>query len=228
MKHEVIERIRKSCILDDNAVLGVRACVGQGVRLDTKASNYDVIGMATTDSVDAEGDVILPGGCDWFANPDSYMRRNRKVFVDHWTDMGSMVGTIRNVKLLDGNPSGLQVRVGLSRACQFTELVAELAGSVGIGFSIGFIPTNYGPPTPEEAKKYPGARNIVRNWEWYELSFTAFPCNVSCQTQGVADVGGEYAKRAQLVLSTKSNPAARQMLKWKTLVLTAPRSLVLG
>lgn len=218
----LIDRIRRSCVLEDDTKIGVRACFGAGVRLQSKENTHDVIGMATTDEVDQEGDVVLPGGAD-----TKYIGRNRKVFVDHWTEMGSLVGTIRSMKLIEGTPSGWQVRVALQRGGAYTDLIAELASTVGIGFSIGFVPLEWGAPTPEEAKKYPGATNIIRRWEWYELSFTPFPCNVSCQTSGTAKVGGERAERMLKTLRKKATPEARRMLRMRTLVVPGPLVLEL-
>jgi hypothetical protein len=69
------------------------------------------------------------------------------------------------------------------RACEV------LAAAGGLGASIGFEATNFGPPTPEEEAQYPETDTIIRNWKGLEVSFTGMPCNVACQS--MAMIGGE-------------------------------------
>lgn len=212
---DMIGGIKERCRLDDDVVLGVRASVDPSAHLIQKANTLDVVGMATTDDVDSEGDVVLPDGAD-----RTYIDRNRKVFVDHWTGTDNLVGTIRSMKLVDKAGSrGWLVRVALIEACSYTPLISELAATVGIGFSIGFMPLEMGSPTAEEKAKYPGAERIIRRWSWYELSFTAFPCNVSCQTGGTSELEPEFRRRTLERLSVKHTPEARRMLRGRALVI---------
>lgn len=222
----VLERIKHANGLADDAPIGVRACISS-VELITKANTRDVVGIATTDAIDSESEVVLPEGAD-----TTYFAANRKVFVDHWTTMDHCVGTLRSMKLDTSSAlKGWRVRIALARegTNELADFVAAMAADTGIGLSIGFMATNYGPPTPEEAKRYPGARTIIRNWEWYELSFTPFPCNVSCQAGAAADLMDGNSKSKMLErMQSKASASVRRKLGIEKTYQLLPRRIVIG
>lgn len=214
-------RVLERCHLPESSVVGRTSCYGKNTGLFTKNGNVDVVGIATTDHVDSEGDVVLPGGCV----PKSYFEQNGKVFMDHWTGGEDLVGWKRFIKPVEGRWDGVesrgwQVKVALIKSSPHYDMLCEVCSATTFGMSIGFIPLEMGPPSKDEAARYPGVKNVIRKWEWYELSFTPFPCNVNCQTQTVTPVESDGAKRMAEYLTTKAkSPGARRLLRLRALVV---------
>jgi hypothetical protein len=154
----------------------------KSLKLDTEANKRDIIVRANTAAIDCENEVVVPEGASL-----GYLEKNRKVFFEHrYNYPEDCIGAIRRgyPKLVDGE---WMVRIGVSR-CEAGDRLLRDAADFGIGVSIGFDALDYGPPTDDEIKRYGGGvpfRSIVRKWEWIELSVTAMPCNVECQSIAV-------------------------------------------
>jgi len=185
---KLVDKIRsKHPELGGDAQIGVWASFGKDTTVDTEGGNRDITVVANTDDIDLDNEVVIPSGAD-----RSYFESNRKVFVDHDYTMGSHVGSLRR-NGLSAYPSfaeqkGWLARIGMLKiSSPVPDDILSVAREVGIGVSIGFAATDVGPPTEDEAKRYEGKRgapaSIVRAWDWIELSFTAMPCNVSCQSR---------------------------------------------
>ena len=187
----VVDRIRmKNPEIGSEAHIGVWASFNKDVSVDTDNGNRDIIVVANTDDIDLENEVVVPSGAsmDYFAS-------NGKVFVDHDYSFGSAVGAVRKNGIVAfpslSDQRGWKVRVGMLslKGNPVPDDILTIAKEVGIGVSIGFEATDYGPPTDEEEKRYTGKggppKSVVRSWKWIELSFTAMPCNVACQSQAV-------------------------------------------
>lgn len=181
-KAALIERIRKHKDVGDDRVFGVVASYGKVVNIDDEGDKNDIIAIANTGDIDLDDEVVVPGG-----GATTYLDRNNQVFVDHNYGVHDAAGFIRSKKLVDG---AWRVRIGLydNDAGRAVKEIARKSGQIGL--SIGFFPVEYGPPTDEEREKYAASgkvpASIVRRWDWFELSFTALPCNVSCQGSFVA------------------------------------------
>lgn len=141
----------------------------------------DLYVIANTDAVDMAGEVVVPAGADSLP-----FRINGKIFVDHRYDTGSVVAGLRDIVAFP-NPNNIRewrVRMRVRRG-QLGDDILAMAREIGIGSSIGFEATAYGPPTDEERAKYSGPKPftgaIIRSWRWFELSLTAMPCNIACQ-----------------------------------------------
>lgn len=151
------------------------------VSVDTRNGNRDITVVANTAAIDCDNEVVIPTGANL-----QYLDKNRKVFVDHSYDYHSMVGGIRpGYPILDGDK--WLVRFGVSRSELGDRILAD-AQDFGVGVSIGFDALEAGPPTQDEVKKYgrgKSFRSVVRKWHWIELSVTAMPCNVECQSVAV-------------------------------------------
>lgn len=198
--------------LDEAAPVGIFATFDSKASVDTERGNNDIIVIATTDDVDLEEEVVIPSGCDW-----SYLFKNKKLFVDHNTEMEYCVATLRSASPF---PSATAMKGWKVRARLYEDMPYPAAAAVrkivdqdGIGSSIGFLALDYGPPTSEERVKYPKAKSIVRKSQILELSFTCFPCNVSCQTQAVtvdtskaATIASHVDKAARDILSLRLPP----------------------
>lgn len=186
MSRGIVERIREKHGLADIDPIGVRGSFGKDAVVDTENGNRDLILVATTDDIDLDDEVVVPGGAD-----TSYFFQNRSIFVDHQYDVTRCVGKLRKAIAYPSasNHRAWKVRVSVANT-EIGDDVLEIARVGGIGSSIGFKPIDMGPPTEAESVKYakgdavPGS--IVRTWKWLELSITAMPCNVACQGGGVA------------------------------------------
>jgi hypothetical protein len=167
-----------------SAKVGVHGLKMVDMEADDTNGNSDIIGVATTDDVDEQDEVVLPGGADL-----SYIMATKILYADHMYGLGQAIGTIRYIKALS-NARGWQFR-----AYMFKGLENPLAGDTfkiiqqggRLGVSIGFDALDWGTPTDEEAKRYPLAKSIVRKWRWIELSVTAMPCNVNAYAMAATD-----------------------------------------
>lgn len=195
---EIISRLK---VKHGDGSLGVRGGIAKGVEFKETASGREITAIATTDDVDLDNEVVLPSGAD----PESYFFSNKKIFVDHQYDSTYCVGSLRTAEPVPSKaaPTSWKVTIALFSGLRspLADDIWTMARDSGIGLSIGFRPVEVGPLTTEEARKYGGSvRSIVRAWEWLELSFTAFPCNVSCQTMEATEAPtGKEAAILELV-----------------------------
>lgn len=183
-----IERLRafaaKSGI---EGTLGVRGFTPAFTKVtDPNDGAEDYIAIANTADIDLDDEVVVPGGADL-----TYINKNRQLFADHVYDLSSVAGSIRYFKAYPSpaDHSAWQVRIKLNSTPigQTARTIIRETGHIGL--SIGFMARDYGPPSEAEVKAYSKGgkkpRSIVRAWDWFELSVTALPCNVSCQTGAV-------------------------------------------
>lgn len=188
MQTDALDRIKayaKSISVPEGA-LGVRSVVQTMVRAKDGATGVDYYGIANTDDVDLEQEVVLPGGADL-----KYIQANRKMFADHRYGSDDVVGKIRAfipVRDGSGRQTAWRVRFHLA-STEAGQTAAKIIDELGgIGLSVGFIGEEMGPVTPEEKAIYGKGQpisRIVRRWNWFELSTTCMPCNKSCQTDQV-------------------------------------------
>ena len=195
---DAIARMRKHFLIGEDEPVGIVACVGKDVEVDTSRGNRDIIVTANTADVDLDEEIVLPGGAD-----TGYFLANRKVVVDHMYDMASCVGHVRalNPVKVGGETTAWKTRIGMYDL-PIADDILKIARATGIGVSIGFNPTAYGPPSDDEVAKYAGKgsfKSIVRQWKWLELSFTAFPCNVACQSGAVIEDDSKQIQLDELV-----------------------------
>ena len=164
----------------------VKSIVQPMIRRKEGIDGYDYEGIANTDDVDLEGEVVRPDGAD-----KDYLDANRSMFADHKYGTMDVVGKIRVFKRIreGGRHRAWQVKFKLATTemgLTTAKIIDELGG---IGLSVGFIAREYGPPTAEEKTLYTkggkSPHNIIRSWEWFELSTTALPANKACQTAAV-------------------------------------------
>ena len=144
--------------------------------MPTKAGPFEILSWATRNTVDMEGEVVLPEGAD-----TSYFSKNRTLFVDHEYDIMRAVGKMRNMKM---TPQGWLLRGALVNNPEnpYRNQVQALAEAGNIGMSIGFEILDASAPTAEERKAFPNARGIIRAWKLLEVSYTAMPMNQDCQS----------------------------------------------
>lgn len=148
-------------------------------------SQREIILTATTDDIDSDREVVIPGGVDMM-----YFNVNKAIFVDHMYDQAHRVGTLRwtrpypSVSAISGWEVRCSILGGLSNplADDTWTIINEPGGAMGA--SIGFLALDYGAPDKTEKTMYPGAESVVRRAEVFETSLTSLPANVRCRVLG--------------------------------------------
>lgn len=180
---DILTRLKQHGIQDGESV-GVVSSYGKGAEIDTKNNTRDLVVVANTGDIDLDNEVVIPSGAD-----TKYFERNRMIFADHQYDLSQVAGKMRHLHKYpteaDHKAWRVRAHVNNNPIGNAVWTIVEETGQIGV--SVGFIAKEYGPPDDEERKAYRGKdgstpRSIVREWEWFELSFTALPCNVACQS----------------------------------------------
>jgi len=160
---------------------GQRGMYFKSVSVENPPAGREIVGISTTDRVDFDREVVMPGGLNW-----EPLLKYRCMYVEHDMHMRSVAATVRSVKRLQ-TPNGWQIR-GKMLGDSYSEHIPRLpmlAEAGVLGLSIGFMATNVGPPTPDEKAIYPQAESIVRSADVVEVSFTTMPCNLDCYSDVV-------------------------------------------
>lgn len=185
----IIKRLRKHKEAKDAETIGVIGSYGKVVEIDDDGDKDDIIAIANTGDIDLDDEVVVPSGLT-----TEYLMKNRQIFVDHEYGIYNAAGHIRSIAKYPSpqDHKSWKVRIGLydNEAGRAVKEIARRSGQIGL--SIGFFPTDHGPPTDDERKLYEQAGkrlvSVVRGGHMFEISFTALPCNVSCQ--GHLSMGG--------------------------------------
>jgi hypothetical protein len=217
----IIERIRAKNMLPATAKIGVRGIFSKSAKIDADGRTLEVI--ATTNDIDLDDEVVLPGGAD-----PSYFAKNGKLFVDHQYRTQDVVGTLRALTPFSrvGGGAGWKMRAYMIPGLPMADAVLAIAEAGGIGWSIGFEAIDYGKPTVEEAKSYKqgdkAPLSIIRKWRWLETSATPFPCNVACQTMNMVQDESKMALLDELVTKSKITREAAEAFGLRT-KMSAPK-----
>lgn len=185
--------IRSRHPLSSKAAVGLRAFNTSVVKAIEEQGALEIECLATTEGVDLDNEVVVASGGDL-----AYINANKKVFADHEYGLGSTTGVLRWMKAVPATgtrAAGWKMRVRLLKASPHYAMISELAGLDTIGASIGIEAIDVGPPTELETKAYPKASSVIRKWRALEVSFTALPMNVECQSSAV--YRSEATKAAQ-------------------------------
>lgn len=183
----VVQRLRQRYYGDAAAdvKVGVARLKNEGMPV---VNDRNITLIANTDDIDMQREVVLPAGA-----VTTYFDQNKSIFVDHDYRWQSLVGKMRNISPYPSAKNHKQWRVQVAilelQASPICNDILTVAREWGIGSSIGFEGLEGGPPTPEEMKAFPakgalGLEWVTRKWLWLELSVTAMPCNVPCQSVG--------------------------------------------
>lgn len=136
--------------------------------------NRLIQGVVTTDSVDMDGEVVVPGGIDttYFTGADD-ASGVRTVYYDH--DYSRPIGTCRNMKATD---EGIYAVTYIAKTAFGDELLTMVNEGIVRGQSIGFRRMDSGNPTFEETAKYGSdCKRVTRKSLMLEYSIVAMPCN---------------------------------------------------
>lgn len=165
------------------AAIGLRSLSTHTTKSVEENGAIEVEVLATTEGIDLDNEVVVADGMDV-----SYLDRNKSIFTDHQYGLGDLAGKLRWIKRVPATKTtaaGWKMRVRLLKSSPYYPMLVELAETDTIGASIGMEAVDVGPPTDEERKSYPNARSIIRKARALEVSFTAMPMNVECQSDAV-------------------------------------------
>lgn len=178
------ERIKR---MRDQYARHIKSADKLGIRcFEVSAKDVNVGGrlidiLATTDAIDLDREVVVPSGCDM-----SVYQLNKRNFLDHDYRFEKHVATMRScvpwpsAKNFKGWRNRSQVLAGLNHP--FADDLLTVAQQAGIAASIGFELIAGSPPVDTDPPAYQDAEYIVRSCRVIELSFTAMPCNMTCQS----------------------------------------------
>lgn len=137
------------------------------------------VSWITTDDVDKEGEIVLPGGIDL-----QQYRSNPVVLWNH--DTASPIGRAQWIKLVD---NGIKAKTQYATRPEThvgewlpDTIFALVQQQVLKGRSIGFIPLQIDSPTQEQIKTRPDwkeANAIITKSVLFEFSVVSIPCNGS-------------------------------------------------
>lgn len=194
---KIIENIRARAIARGDksakdAEIGIRGSYGAKLTVTDDRCLWLV---ANTDDIDCDGEVVDPAGAD----VEHYFGANKQIFADHNYLVNSAVGTARKIIPGPTNRSiqhwKCYVHVYDKPGNKLGDDILTMAREGGIGSSIAFKRIEGGRPNAAEVLKY--SKNgvapdiVTRKWGWMELSFTAFPCNVRCQSFEAKSIAGD-------------------------------------
>ena len=138
--------------------------------MDVMPGSREIVAKASSDALDRENEVVLPGGL---------MKKNYQglpVLFNHNPD--SPIG-VHNWAKAVGN--GVVIKWRASDKTQTAREAFDLAkDGVLTRYSIGFIAHERGSPTAAEVKarpEYKDARGVYRRWELVETSLVSVPAN---------------------------------------------------
>jgi len=142
---EVIAKIRARAVIDEEQPIGIVSSFCKATEVDTANGNRDIVSIVNTLDVDGDDEIVVPAGADW-----EYLLKNRQVFVDHRYQAEFNVGHVRK---LDPWPNLHDHRAWRARTGIYNKPGNKLgddllvvARECGIGASVGFLATDYGPP----------------------------------------------------------------------------------
>lgn len=196
-REEAVERLRKSarkCGIEGDAI-GILGRAFKSVAVKQENSGYEIDGVATTDDVDCDREVVLPDGLRWDA-----VAKYKALYVDHMYGTKHAVAVYRYTSRTT-SPNGWRLRARMLPD-EYSDEVARvrmLAEHGALGLSIGFLATDRGAPTADEKRRYPAAESIVRKAEVFEVSYTSMPCNMACTGSVVYADDSKSAKVGELV-----------------------------
>lgn len=130
------------------------------------------VGVASAEVVDLDGDVIVAAGLSW-----PYWNRARTIYRDHSYNSDDAVGRMLSVHR-DTRFKRLVLNFEIDDATQTgRDTISKIQAGIIRGLSIGFRALDAAPPTKEEAKRWPGVRQVIHRAEVMECSVTPMPCN---------------------------------------------------
>jgi hypothetical protein len=185
---KLIDRLKSHPAVKSDSTIGVVSSFGKGAEVDIKSDTRDIVVIANTNDIDLESEVVVAAGAD-----TSYFVKNGHIFADHVYDIANGAGKLRSLSpypsKTDHKAWKVRARINDNPIGNAIKTIVEQTGQIGV--SIGFMAKDFGQPNEDEMAIYGVGdkliRSIVRTWDWFELSFTLLPCNVSCQSMATVE-----------------------------------------
>jgi len=173
--------------------------------LQLEPDTRTVVAVISTDTVDRDGEVVLPRGLRKKA-----FQGNPVVFTNH--DYFSLpIGKALWVK---AEPRRVLAKYQISdKTPEARDVWALLRDGILQAHSIGFISHGATPPTPEEIATRPdwaGARLVHRDWELLEFSVVGVPANPEALALAVSK--GYSSHMLHKLLGTPLPPGPRKLV----------------
>lgn len=152
--------------------------------LDIRAGERAVIASITTDSVDRDGDVLIPSGADL-----TDFMKSPTVFFNH-----NYSAPVARAAALKRTARGIEAKtIFASRPTDHVgewlpdTLFALFQQKVIKGFSVGFVPVSGHPATDADRKRFgAGVRYVFEAWKMLEYSVAPLPSNQDALARLVA------------------------------------------
>lgn len=212
IRESLAKRAKARGMDGDVGMFGVRFTK---IEVKSEQKGYELDGVATSDMVDCDDEVVLPDGVMW-----DKLNKYKTLYVDHQYGVRHAAATLRNVVRKE-NRWRVQARLLPDDYSEDIPRLRVLASEGMLGMSIGFLALDRSAPTPEERKRYPGCESVIRKADVFEVSFTAMPCNLSCRAS-LASVSPETAGKVMELVAKGMLPEAYRracQAPRKTLVL---------
>jgi HK97 family phage prohead protease len=128
-----------------------------------------VKGLVSVAVPDMDNEVVIPAGLDRGYFPEKV----KAVYFNH-DYSGMPVGTCRRMTVQDGGKS-LFASTYILPGARGDDIMTAIEAEAINGFSVGFVATDYGPPTQEETKSYGACDTVIRKGRLIEYSITPMP-----------------------------------------------------
>lgn len=170
-QQQAIEAIKHRHGDADNVIV---KAVAMDVTTD-EADEYKVTATISCDTVDRDGQVLLPSGMI-----SKEFEKSGTIFWlhDYGIPVAKPVGKLRRTEKsviasceFPRRPDGYEGEF-------FPDYVRALVKQgVVKGVSVGLIPIEWRPPTPPDLARFGPCREVISRWELLEWSFAPVPCN---------------------------------------------------
>jgi len=178
------------------------------------AGERAVMARISTSSVDRDGDVLVPQGCNY-----KNYEKNPVVFWNHDASslpVGKATGFQKGDETIDAKVIFAARPDTLPEGEEWMPDTLFSLYQQGIlnAFSVGLIPTETRPANDRDLQKYGECKRVVSKWELYEFSCVPLPANQDAIALAVSkgckpDVAEEWiAKHAAKVVAAKVAPVA--------------------
>lgn len=212
----IADRIRERHKIAADRPVGVRG-VWPKIAADVDMDAREIMVICNTDDLDSDDEVVVPGGLDF----GPMKKNNGRIFLDHRYTAEYCVGKVRSIQPVGLNrsrPTAWAMKAFILSGGLGDDMLSA-AREVGIGASIGFVPTDMGPPDDSDPPHYRKAVRIIRKAEVYEISLTMLPANVSCQAAEVSHSYDEehapmQARMGELVTKGRIRRESALIMGW--------------
>ncbi len=164
--------------------------------LSVAAGERAVVARISTASIDRDGEVLLPQGCD-----ASEFLRSPTVFYNHDYDLpiGRCAGLTRHADCLEAKTIFATRPDGHEGVWLPDVVLSLLQQGVINGFSVGFHPLEGRRPTARDRALFgPGVRYVHSKWKLLEYSVAPLPANQDALALAVSKAQVTRAQAARL------------------------------